>query len=203
VASITVTQFRCALYARVSTRDKGQEVENQLRQSRDFAIHSGWTIVVEYIDHESGKISDREQFQAMVDAASKRQFDALLFWSLDRLSREGVLPTLQHLQRLTTYGIGYRSFTEQYFDSCGIFRDAVIAIVATVAKQEGIRTSERVKAGLATARHKGQRLGRPRVFVSRSRIESLRQAGKFWREIAQELNTNTATARRAYTVEAI
>jgi hypothetical protein len=48
---------------------------------------------------------------------------------------------LQHLQRLTGYGIGYRSFIEQYFDSCGIFRDAVIAIVATVAKQERIRIS--------------------------------------------------------------
>src|SRR5215469_11303005 len=48
---------------------------------------------------------------------------------------------------------------------------------------------------LATARHKGQHLGRPRVFVSRSRIESLRQEGQSWREMAQELNTNTATAR--------
>src|SRR5215831_5154325 len=94
---------------------------------RDFAIHSGWTIAAEYIDHETGKISDRAQFQQMFNAASKRQFDVLLFWSLDRLSREGVLPTLQHLQRLTSYGIGYCAFTEQYFDSWGIFRDAVIA----------------------------------------------------------------------------
>ena len=108
---------------------------------------------------------------------------------------------MQHLQRLTSYGIGYRSFTEQYFDSCGIFRDAVIAIVANVAKQERIRISERVRAGLTTARNKGKRLGRPRVFVSRSRIESLRQAGKSWREIAQQLNTNTATARRVYAAE--
>jgi len=114
------------------------------------------------------------------------------------LNREGVLPTLQHLQRLTGYGVGYRSFTEQYFDSCGIFREAVIAIVATVAKQERIRISERVRAGLTTACNKGKRLGRLRVFVSRSRIECLRQAGKSWREIAQELGTNTATAGRAY-----
>ena len=156
MASTTVTQFRCALYARVSTKDKGQEVENQLRQLREFAIRSGWTIVVEYVDHETGKISDREQFQQMFNDASQRKFDVLLFWSLDRLSREGVLPTLQHLERLTTYGIGYRSFTEQYFDSCGIFREAVIAIIATVAKQERVRISERVRAGLTTARAKGK-----------------------------------------------
>jgi DNA invertase Pin-like site-specific DNA recombinase len=189
---------RVAFYARISTKDKGQEVQNQLRQLREFAAHSGWTIVAEYIDHESGKGSDREQFQAMFDAASKRQFDVLLFWSLDRLSREGVLPTLQHLQRLTSYGIGYRSYTEQYFDSCGIFRDAVIAIIATVAKQERIRISERVRAGLSTARNKGKRLGRPKVFVSRARIESLRHEGLSWREVAQQLGSNTATVRRAY-----
>jgi IS30 family transposase len=41
----------------------------------------------------------------------------------------------------------------------------------------------------------------PEVFVSRSRIESLRQAGKSWREIAREFNTNTATARRAHAAE--
>ena len=152
MASDTVAQFRCALYARVSTKDKGQEVENQLRQLREFAAHSGWTIAAEYIDHETGKISDREQFQLMFTDASQRKFDVLLFWSLDRLSREGVLPTLQHLQRLTIYGVGFRSYTEQYFDSCGIFRDAVIAIVATVAKQERIRISERVK-GLGGSRH--------------------------------------------------
>jgi DNA invertase Pin-like site-specific DNA recombinase len=62
--------------------------------------------------------------------------------------------------------------------------------------------SELVKAGLATARNKGKRLGRPRVFVSRSRIESLRQEGKSWREIARQLGTNTATARRAAAAEA-
>ena len=203
MASDTVTQFRCALYARVSTKDKGQEVQNQLRQLREFATHSGWTIVAEYIDHESGKGSDRERFQAMFDAASKRQFDVLLFWSLDRLSREGVLPTLQHLQRLTTYGIGYRSYTEQYFDSCGLFKDAVIAIITTVAKQERIRISERVRAGLSTARNKGKRLGRPKVFVSRARIESLRQEGLSWREIAEQLGSNTATVRRACAAPAV
>lgn len=190
--------LRCALYARVSTKDKGQEVENQLAQLREFALRSNWTITAEYIDHETGKVADRAQFQAMFQGASRREFDVLLFWSLDRLSREGVLPTLQHLQRLTGYGVGYRSFTEQYFDSCGIFRDAVIAIIATVAKQERIRISERVRAGLATAQKKGKRLGRPRVDVSGARVRELRQAGRSWREIAREMGQPLTSVRRAY-----
>src|SRR6266849_7012923 len=126
---------RVAIYARVSTRDKGQEVENQLRQLREFAKLQGWAVYREFIDHETGSTNDRAEFQAIFRDASQRRFDVLLFWALDRLSREGVLETLQHLNRLTSYGVGYRSFTEQYFDSCGIFKDAVIAIIATVAKQ--------------------------------------------------------------------
>jgi DNA invertase Pin-like site-specific DNA recombinase len=55
---------------------------------------------------------------------------------------------------LTGAGVGYRSFTEPYFDSCGIFKDAVISILATIAKQERIRLSERVRAGLARARNR-------------------------------------------------
>ena len=53
----------------------------------------------------------------MFREASQRKFDVLSFWALDRLSREGVLETLQRLNRLTSYGVGYRSFTEQYFVS--------------------------------------------------------------------------------------
>lgn len=72
----------------------------------------------------------------MFRAGSQRKFDVLLFWSLDRLSTKGVLETLQHLSRLTGYGVNYRTFAEQYFGSCGIFKDAVISILATIAEQE-------------------------------------------------------------------
>jgi DNA invertase Pin-like site-specific DNA recombinase len=190
--------MRVAIYARVSTKDKGQEIENQLRQLREFAASQGWTIHREYVDHETGSTDDRAEFQSMFRDASQRRFDVLLFWALDRLSREGVLETLQHLNRLTTYGVGYRSFTEQYFDSCGIFKDAVIAIIATVAKQERVRISQRVKAGLETARAKGKRLGRPQVIVDVHRIALLRQQGRSWPQIARELGVGVGTAYRAH-----
>ena len=138
---------RIALYARVSTRDKGQDTENQLAQLREFARVQGWTVTAEYVDRATGKHSDRERFQRLFQDASQRRFDTVLFWSLDRFSREGVLETLNHLQRLSAYGVGYRSFTEQYLDSCGVFKDAVLSILATIAKQERIRLSERTIAG--------------------------------------------------------
>src|ERR1700761_4214931 len=158
--------MRAALYARVSTRDKGQDTENQLTQLREFAKLQGWTIVHEYVDRVTGKHSDREQFQKLFADASQRRFDMVLFWSLDRFSREGVRETLNHLERLNSYGVNFRSFTEQYLDSCGIFKDAVLAILAVIAKQERVRLSERTIAGLEKARRAGRIGGRPRLVVS-------------------------------------
>jgi DNA invertase Pin-like site-specific DNA recombinase len=188
--------MKVAIYARVSTRDKGQDTENQLVQLRDFASKQGWSITREYVDRETGSKSDREEFQAMFADASKRKFDLLLFWSLDRLSREGVLETLQHLDRLTSCGVSYKSFTEQYFDSCGIFKDAVISILATIAKQERVRLSERTKAGLAIARSKGRQLGRPRLDVQPAEITRLKASGLSLRAIGRELNISDASVRR-------
>jgi DNA invertase Pin-like site-specific DNA recombinase len=184
-----------ALYCRVSTQD--QSNDNQLAQLRQFSALQGWEIVAEYCDHASGSTGNRTEFKRMFQDASRRRFDILLFWSLDRLSREGVLETLQHLQRLTSYGIAWRSFTEQYLDSTGAFRDAVISILAVIAKQERIRRSERTIAGLQKARRNGRILGRPRASVDCHLIERLRGEGKSWGEIAAETGIARSTAQRA------
>ena len=185
-----------AIYARVST-DK-QDTENQALQLRDFAAKQGWRIVREYTDYETGSRSDRTEFQRMFEDASRRKFDVLLFWALDRLSREGVLETLQHLNRLTAYGVAWRSFTEQFFDSCGPFRDAVIAIMATLAKQERIKRSERTKAGLARVRAAGKRLGRPVRLNGEhhAAVARLRAQGRSGRAIARELGISEGSVRR-------
>jgi DNA invertase Pin-like site-specific DNA recombinase len=185
-----------AIYSRVSTKDKGQDVENQLRQLRGFCAKQGWTICREFVDHASGKRGDREQFLAMFEAASRREFDTVLFWSLDRFSREGVYETLQHLQRLTAYGVGYRSFTEQYLDSCGLFKDAVISILATIAKQERVRLSERTIAGLQRARQQGRVGGRPRIRCDRDRVVELRRSGLSLAQIATEMQLSKSSVAR-------
>jgi DNA invertase Pin-like site-specific DNA recombinase len=125
----------------------------------------------------------------------------VLFWSLDRFSREGVRETLNHLERLTSYGVNWRSFTEQYLDSCGIFRDAVLGILATIAKQERVRLSERTLAGLAKARKEGRIGGRPRVVVDRLKVDRLAKAGKSLTEIAQAVGTSKSTVHRILTTE--
>ena len=184
------------LYARVSTKDKGQDHRNQLNQLRDFAKAQGWTIIHEFIDHASGKNGDRPQFKAMMAAASRRDFDLVLFWSLDRLSREGVLQTLTYLQTLTSYGVGWKSFTEQYLDSCGVFRDAVLSILATIAKQERIRLSERTLAGMEQARKRGAAIGRPKVVADRAKVRQLRAAGHSLPAIAKQMDLSATTVAR-------
>jgi DNA invertase Pin-like site-specific DNA recombinase len=188
--------MRTALYARVSKKDSKQDTETQLRQLRQFASTQGWDVVHEYVDRASGKHSDREQFQKMFAAASRREFDILVFWSLDRLSREGTVGTLNHLQRLTGYGVNYRSFTEQYLDSTGIFKEAVIGILAAVAKQERVRLSERTLAGLERARAQGRVGGRPKAEDDAKTVQavtSLRGKGESIRSIAASLSLSTNT----------
>lgn len=180
-------QTTVALYSRVSTRDKGQDVENQLAALRDFCNKQGWVVFNEYCDKKSGKNTDRSAFKQMFADAAQRRFDLVLFWSLDRFSREGVLGTLQLLQTLTSYGVGYRSYSEQYLDSCGMFKDAVLAILATIAKQERIRMSERVTAGLARAAKAGRFPGRPTLQCDRAKVLELRAAGASLGAISKEL----------------
>lgn len=189
--------MRVALYAQVSKDDGKQDTENQLAELRQFCRRSAWEVVHEYVDRASGKTSDRPQFQRMFTDASKRHFDLVLFWALDRFSREGVLDTLNHLQRLSSAGVGWRSYTEGYFDSAGPFKDAVISIMATLAKMEREKISERTKAGLARARREGKKLGRPQLPATTTKqIIALRKAGKSLRRIAEELDMHLSSVVR-------
>jgi DNA invertase Pin-like site-specific DNA recombinase len=189
--------MNCAIYARVSTRDKGQDFTNQFVALREFAAKQGWSVAYEYVDQVTGSTNERPDFQRMFADASQRRFDVLLFWSLDRLSREGVLETLTHLQRLTGYGVAWRSFTEQYLDSTGIFRDAVIGILAAIAKQERVRLAERTRAGLERVRREGKRLGRPTAKVDANVVREMRTSGMSWSEISRRVGVARGTCQKA------
>jgi DNA invertase Pin-like site-specific DNA recombinase len=175
-----------AIYSRVSTSK--QENENQLTELREFANKQGWTVGNEYVDVVTGSGKrDRPQFDAMMLAASQHKFDGILFWKLDRLSRAGVRQTLTILSRLDGWGVGWRSFQEQWFDSCGPFKDAVISIMATLAEQERIAISERTKLGLKRARREGKRLGRPTADLDIAKVKRLQSAGMSLREISAKV----------------
>ena len=103
---------------------------------------------------------------------------------------------MKYLSRLSELGIGYRSFTEEYVSTLGVFGDVIISLLATLAKQEAIRVSERTKAGLERARSQGRVGGRPRATVTREQVERLHQGGKSLNAIANELGVGKSTVHR-------
>ena len=154
-------QIRAAYYLRVST--ESQELQNQRAEIVPFIENRGWRLVDSFEDSMSGRKTDKDRpgFAALLKAAHQRKFDIIVFWALDRLTREGARATLNYLQRLESKGVGYVSYQEQWLDSTGPFKDVMLSMFATMAKQETARISERTLAGLRSARSKGKRLGRP------------------------------------------
>ena len=158
--------MRVAIYARVSTDDKGQNPENQLIALREWCTRSGHEIAAEYVEHESGRngTERRRQFARLFEDAHRREFDLVLFWALDRFSREGMVQTILHLQRLATYGVAFHSYTEPHLATDNeLSRNIMLAVLSSLAKVETVKISERTKAGLERARRRGAKIGRPRL----------------------------------------
>ena len=101
-------EHEIGLYARVSRADGAQDVDNQLHELRGWAARLGGEVVQEFVDKVSGakNADDRPALRRALEAAHRRDYDLLLIWSLDRLSRAGVLALAGILERLKTAGIG-------------------------------------------------------------------------------------------------
>jgi DNA invertase Pin-like site-specific DNA recombinase len=158
--------MRVAIYARVSTDDKGQDPENQLIVLREWCVRMGHEVAGEYVDHVSGRqgTEGRQQFAKLFEDASRRKFDLVLFWALDRFSREGMVQTIMHLQRLDSHGVQFHSYTEAHLNTDNeLVRNVLLAVLSSLAKAEAAKISERTKAGLLKARRKGSKIGRPRI----------------------------------------
>lgn len=154
------TEKRVAVYMRVSTKDK-QDPENQRLQLIEYCKRQNWSIVDDYGDRLSGKESaGRDDFQRLMTDASRKRFDVVLVWALDRFTREGVEETFKHIARLRDYGVAFESYTEPHFRTTGPAGELMLAVSAWIAKQERIRLHERITAGVERAQSKGVSFGR-------------------------------------------
>jgi DNA invertase Pin-like site-specific DNA recombinase len=82
-------------------------------------------------------LSKRKQFAALFDDAAKQKFDCVLFWALDRFSREGMAQTIIHLQRLSSYGAAFHSYTEPHLATDNeLVRNILLALLSSLAKVE-------------------------------------------------------------------
>ena len=186
---------RTALYARVSTF-AGQDPRMQLRELREYCERRGLQIVEEYVDRGiSGSRERRPALDSMMAACRKRQVDVVVVYRYDRFARS-LRQLVNALEEFRCLGIDFISLHEGVDTSTPNGR-LIFGIFASIAEFERELIRDRVRSGLASAKAKGKRLGRPRVIVDASRVASLRAQGRSWARIARELGIGEGTVRRA------
>ncbi len=188
---------RAAIYARVSTLN-GQTPENQLMQLRGVADKAGWVVVGEFVDHGISGAKGRDQrpaFDRLCRAATRREIDVVMAWSVDRLGRS--------LQDLVAFlGDLQASDVDLYLHQQGVDTTtpggkALFQMMGVFAEFERAMMRDRIKAGLARARAQGKRLGRPPVPPEvEQAIRDARAEGKGMLKIGRELGVGTATVQR-------
>lgn len=190
--------MRVALYARVSTSDKGQDPEMQLRELREFCLHRGWTVTAEFVDvGVSGSKEKRPELDRLMADASRRKFDVVAVWKFDRFARS-VSHLLRALETFNTLGIGFVSLSEAV-DTSTAMGKMVFTVLGAVSELERSLITERVHAGIRNAKAKGKHCGRPRVRVGNpSLISALRAKGASWREVCSQTGLSAGTAKRAF-----
>lgn len=185
-----------AMYLRVST--DGQTTDNQRLELERVAKAAGWDIVEVYIDHGVSGAKGREQrpaFDRMCKDATRRKFNVVMAWSVDRLGRS--------LQDLVTFlGELHAVGVDLYIDKQGVDTTtpggkAMFQMMGVFAEFERSMIQERVKAGLARARAEGKTLGRPNVADAvRDQVLAAKRDGLSVRRIAEEAGVSVGTAKR-------
>lgn len=179
--------MRTALYARVSTSDKGQDPQMQLRELREYCQRRGWEIAGEYVDiGVSGSKDSRPQLNRLLAAAHRRQCDAILVWKLDRFGR-----SLKHLvnalAEFESLGVAFISLKES-LDLTTPAGRLMFGIISAMAEFERDLIRERVRAGIANRRAKGFHVGRKPIILDAGRLATMRSQGKTIREMADEFD---------------
>jgi putative DNA-invertase from lambdoid prophage Rac len=194
---------KVSLYGRISTSDKEQDPETQLIPLREFAAAQEWETFKEYVDQAPATdLVHRTAWRELLSDASRRRFDLLLVWRMDRAFRS-VLDAANTLERLRTWGIGLRSYTEPWLDTTSPFGEALYYITVAYAQLERGILRERVKAGMERAKKQGIKIGRPRVTDRRGFnksfgdiLERLEHNQISKNKAAKELGIGYATLKR-------
>jgi DNA invertase Pin-like site-specific DNA recombinase len=184
---------RVALYARVST--EGQDPEVQLMALRAHATQRGWQVVEEFVDRGvSGAKERRPALDRLMKRAWAGHVQVVLVWCFDRLARS-VKHLVAALETFRSLHVEFVSLQEQ-LDTATPIGQAMFTIIGAMAQLERDIIRERIKAGLARAKARGIRLGRPRVPVVAAALLALRDQGLSVGAMARQLRCSRSTVRR-------
>jgi DNA invertase Pin-like site-specific DNA recombinase len=193
---MTTKAKRAALYLRVST--DGQTTENQRRALLEVAERRGWAVVQTYEDAGISGAKGRDKrpgFDAMMKDATRRRFDVLLFWSIDRLGRSTAMVATA-LAELEAAGVSIYADKEA-MDATTPHGRAMLQMAAVFAELERGMIRERVMAGLDRAKAQGVKLGRPKVAPKvEAAIRARLSEGMGMVKIARELSVGVSTVQR-------
>jgi DNA invertase Pin-like site-specific DNA recombinase len=180
-ASQTPARPRVGLYARVSTRDRQQDPELQLVPMREYGAARGWR-ATEFVDRAGASdFARRTAGKRLLEEARRRRLDVVAVWKLDR----GFRSTIECLRTLEDWqhrGVAFVCVSQPEIDTTTPIGRLLLAMLAAVAEFERDLIRERVCEGLANARRKGARIGRPSVVEARGRVFERR-----WREVREAL----------------
>ncbi len=186
---------RAAIYARVSTHN-GQNPEMQLDELRAYCKKRGWEVAGEFVDKGiSGAKEHRPALDRLLSLCRKRSVDAVVVYRYDRFARS-LRQLVNALEEFRALGIDFVSLHEGVDTSTPNGR-LVFGIFASIAEFERELIRDRVRSGLAAAKAKGKRLGRPRIAVDAARVARLRAEGASWAAIGEKLGVGEGTVRRA------
>ena len=192
----STTIKRAAIYIRVST--DGQTVDNQRLELEQAAEGAGWAIVDIYDDNGvSGAKSrtGREAFDRLCKDATRRKFDVVMAWSVDRLGRS-LQDLVGFLSELHAIGVDLY-LHQQGIDTTTPAGKAMFQMMGVFAEFERAMIQERVKAGLSRAKAQGKTLGRPKVTKNVEKaVLSAREEGTGKRKIARQLGIGVSTVNR-------
>jgi DNA invertase Pin-like site-specific DNA recombinase len=185
--------FRVGLYARVSTHDQ-QTLSLQMRAMREYAAKRRWTIAVQIKEVGSGAAA-RELRENLLAASRRREIDVVLVWRLDRWGRS-LVDLVVTLKELAELGVSFVSLTEA-LDLTTPTGRAMAGLLSVFAEFEHEILRERIRAGIAEARLRGKRFGRPLTAAKKAgQIRKLYRAGVSKAEIARRLEIARTSVRR-------
>lgn len=182
-----------AIYARVSTGE--QSVEMQLMELIRFCEARGWQIRKYFDSGISGARERRPRLDQLWADARRREIDVVVVYRFDRFARS-TRQLVNALHEFDSLGIQFVSLHENV-DTTTPNGRLVFTIFAAIAEFERELIRQRVNSGLAVAKAKGKRLGRPPADVDKSHVEALRASGASWRTIAERLGVGLATVHRS------
>ena len=188
--------LRAALYHRVSRRDQDPELADA--ELRAAAAARGCTIVLDVREKASGAIGGRKGLRRVMDAARRGQLDVVLVWKLDRFGRS-VIDLVANVRTLRDCGVRFVAVTQ----GIDLHADSDAAsqlqfnVLAAVAEYERALIIERTELGLAAARRRGARLGRPSDGPDPEDVINLRRRNLSWPQVAKRLRKSVMQCRRA------